>query len=237
MRNAVRRERAGRTPQLLPRLRRIGTNAFELAPPVPEPGDVGDGGDSERAGLIAAGCDERLEEVGLELLANPPLVQLLEGEEEACACELGDPHGVDDGEIRGLSFRHRVRDDPVEVGSWDRDDVDLDVVRSCLADHGSPRTLRDDDAYLPQARATRDPVRVDERAAPPVPQHHALLGELGESADSRRSADAEALAELVLRRQPVSWAVLPAQDRLQEERLQLEVEGDRLLSVDHRVAR
>jgi hypothetical protein len=67
-----------------------------------------------------------------------------------------------------------------------------------------------------------------------MPQDHALLGELGESPADRRSADRVALAELVLGREPLAGAVGAGQDLLQQKRLQLEVERDRLARVDQR---
>ena len=93
----------------------------------------------------------------------------------------------------------------------------------------SPRSLRNDYPHLGLVWAAPEPVWVDERPPAPVAEDHALVCELRERAAHRRSTDAVLLAELMLRRQPVSRSVPAAQNLLQEERLELVVERDRLL--------
>ena len=64
-------------------------------------------------------------------------------------------------------------------------------------------------------------------------QDHALVGELRERAAHRGPAELVAIAELVLGRQPVGGGrVVTAQDLFEEQRLQLEVERNRLLRID-----
>jgi hypothetical protein len=70
-------------------------------------------------------------------------------------------------------------------------------------------------------------VGVHERTAPPVPENHALVGQLRERPCHGRSTDPIPIAELVLGRKPLFAVVPAAEDLFEEERLQLEVERDR----------
>jgi len=65
-----------------------------------------------------------------------------------------------------------------------------------------------------------------------VAEDHALVGELREGAADGCPADVVLLAELVLGRQAVTRAVAPAEDLLEEQGLELEVERDRLCRID-----
>ena len=82
----------------------------------------------------------------------------------------------------------------------------------------------------------REPVRVDEGAATPVAEDDSLLRELRQRACDGRPADRVLRAELMLRREPLLHAVATAENLLEQQRLQLVVERNRLRRVDrHRV--
>ena len=73
-----------------------------------------------------------------------------------------------------------------------------------LSDHPRPGPFRrDDHADLRLIGSAAQPVGVDERAAPPVPENHALVGQLRERPRHGRPADPVPLAELVLGRKPL----------------------------------
>ena len=146
--------------------------------------------------------------------------------------EFRDPDRVEDGKIGRLPVRNRVGQRLVQRREGNRDQVDLDVVGGGVADQLSPRAFRDDDAHLRLVGAAAQPVRVDERPAAPMAQDDPFLGELRERAGHGCSADPILLAELVLGGEPVAGAVPTAENLLEEERLQLVVERDRLLGID-----
>ena len=191
-----------------------------------------------RASLVPVGSHQRLEEVVHPLTAHPLRIEILEGVQEAVDSELGNPHRVENGEVRCLSVRHRVRQCLMQCRERHGEEVHLDIVVGGVKDQLPPRAFRDDDPNLGLVWTAAEPVRVDERAAAPVANDDPFLGELRQSAADRRPADSELLTELVLGREAVNRPVAAAQDLLQEERLELVVERDWLLGIDrHHAAR
>jgi hypothetical protein len=65
-----------------------------------------------------------------------------------------------------------------------------------------------------------------------MPQDHTLLHQLRESPVDRSPADTVSGAQLVLGRKALPGSVATAQDLLQQQRLELEVDRDRLLRID-----
>ena len=202
-------------------------------PPVPEPGHVGEGGDAERPALVPVGGDERAEEVHLVLVSHPGVVQILEGIEEPGGGELRRPDRVEDREVRRLPFRDGMGQRLVQRRSRDGDDVDLDRSVGAVPDHPRPGAfLGHHHANLGLVGPPVEPMRVDERPTAPVPENDALLGELRQRAAHRCPADLVAVAELVLGGELSVPPVDAAEDLLQKHRLQLEVEGNRLVRID-----
>ncbi len=235
---AVRGERLARRSQLGPGGRRCEVDRLQLPPAVPEPARVGEGRDAEGLALVAVRPHERLEKVDLVLLPYPVLAQLLQRVDETGGRELGSPDRVDHGQVRRLALGNGMREGLMQRLARDLDDADLSSRPGCIADHPRPGTLgRDDDADLGLIRSTAEPVGIDERAAATVAKDHALVRELGERTSHRRATELVARAQLVLGRKAIVGAtVVPAQDLLQKQRLQLEVERNRLLGIDrHRV--
>ena len=235
---AVLRERVACFPQLIPGRRRVEAERLELSPCVPEPARVGKRRDAESLALVPVRPHERLEEVDLVLVAHPVLVHLLECVDEPGGRELGRPHGVEHCQIRREALGDRVRERLMERLERHLDDADLVSVAGGIPNHPCPRAFRrHDHPDLGLVGSAAEPVWIDERPSPPVTEDDALVSELRERPAHRGSAELVTRAELVLGRQPVvRAAVMTTQDLLQEERLQLEVEGDRLLRIDrHRV--
>ena len=167
------------------------------------------------------------------LVPDPVLVEVFERVEEAGRRELGRPDGVDHGEVRRDALGHRMSEHLMEGFAWNREDADLVVLPRRVADHVRPRAFRrDDDADLRLIGSAAQPVRVHERPAAPVAQDDPFLGELGERAGHGCPADPVPIAQLVLGRQTVLRPVAPAEDLLQKQRLELEVDRDRLCRID-----
>jgi hypothetical protein len=196
-------------------------------------GNVGEGRHAERPAGIAVRFHERREEVDLVLASDPSLVQLLERVEEARAREFPDPDRVEQREIRSASLGDGVCQYLVQRGARDGNQVDLELVLRGLEDELPPGAFgRDHDAHLRLIGPASQPMRIDEGAAPPLPKHDPVFGELREGAAHRRSADRVEVAQLVLRRQPLARSVVAGQDLLDEERLELDVEGNGLPGID-----
>jgi hypothetical protein len=167
---------------------------------------------------------------------DPVAVDVLEGIEKAGDRELGNPDGVDDGDVRGLPLGDRVSEHVVEGRKRHGDGVHLDPARRRVANHLAPDALRDHDAHLRLVGPAPQPVGVHEGPPAAVAEDHPLLGELGERAAHRRATDPVVVTELVLGREPVAGSVAAFEDLLQQQRLQLEVERDRLRGVDCHVS-
>jgi hypothetical protein len=152
--------------------------------------------------------------------------------QEAVDGELRDPDRIEDGKVGGLPVGDRMGQRLVERRQRHGHEVDLNVVRSGVVDELAPGAFGDDDAHLGLVGAPAQPVRIHERPAATVAEDHAFVRELREGAAHGRPADPVLVAELVFGRETVARAVAAAENLLQEERLQLVVERDRLLGID-----
>jgi hypothetical protein len=216
MREAILGCGAAGCPKLGPRAWRGNPERLELTPPVPESGDVRERRDTERLPVVAICLHERLEEVALVLVSEPLGVEILEREEETVDRELGDPHRVEDREIRRLPFRDRMCQDLVQGRKRDGDKVDLNLLGGGVEDQLSPWPLGDYDAHLGLVRPAAKPVRVHKCSAPSVPEYDPLLGELRQGTADGCPRDRILLAELMLGRKPIRRPVTTAEDLLEK---------------------
>ena len=170
------------------------------------------------------------------LVPEPILIEVVELAQKAVGGELRDPDGVEYREIRRLPLGDCMRQDLMERPQRHRDQVDLKLVRSGVAEEISPRPLRDDDSNLRLIRPPREPMRIDEGSPPPMTEDDALICELRQRAADRRSADRVLVAQLVLGRQAGLRAVATAENLLEEQRLELVVDRDRLRVINRHPA-
>src|SRR5436190_18309231 len=145
MQQAVLHRRTPDTSKLRPSSRRRQAKRVDGGTAVPEPGDVRKRRNAERAALVAVRLHDRLEEVALVLVPEPAFIEIVELAQEAVGGELRDPDGVEYREIRCLPLGDCMRQRLVKRPQRHRDQVDLKLVRSGVAEEISPRPLRYND--------------------------------------------------------------------------------------------
>jgi hypothetical protein len=219
--------------QLVPGPGRLETARIEDVAAVPEPGDVGLGLHRVPPALEGVGLDERVDHVGEVVVVQPAGIEVVERAEEPGGGELGDPDRVEQGDVRGSAFGHGVDENVMQILQLDGGDAQRGLRRTGVPHQALPRPFGHDDPELGATPVALDPVWVDEAAVSPLPEDRALLGELGQRSVHRRPADVEAGTQLVLGGKLAVRPVLAAEDLLQQQGLELDIDRQRLVWVDH----
>ena len=155
---------------------------------------------------VHATRNEGLDEVLAILVVEPAGVEVVERKQEPGFGEVGDECLVDQRHVGGTTFGDRSQQGVAKLGIVGYRNVDAVWRCGRLGDGLHQRFLGHGDAQLIACGSCRDPMRADETPLAPGADDDPFIGQLGEGTMDRRSADAVALAQLMLGGKAVAWA-------------------------------